>query len=132
MNDKVVVFDRVRENLKKGRKIPLYDLLNISVNETLPRTVMTGSTTLACLAALLIFGGDVIRPFAWVLTFGIIVGTFSSIYVASPVLLWIERKYPRDSADKAHVSRSQARAESEAEKEPPSRPVRSTKAPAGR
>ena len=54
----VVVFDRVRENLKKGRKVPLYDLLNQSVNETLPRTVMTGSTTLACLLALLIFGGD--------------------------------------------------------------------------
>jgi preprotein translocase subunit SecF len=115
MNDKVVVFDRVRENLKKGRRLPLYDLLNQSVNETLPRTVMTGSTTLACLAALLIFGGDVIRPFAWVLTFGIIVGTFSSIYVASPVLLWIERKYPRASSDKAHVSASQARAESRAE-----------------
>lgn len=115
MNDKVVVFDRVRENLKKAKKVPLYDLLNQSVNETLPRTVMTGSTTLACLLALLIFGGDVIRPFAWVLTFGIVVGTFSSIYVASPILLWIERKYPRESADKAHVSKSQARAESQAE-----------------
>ena len=112
MNDKVVVFDRVRENLKKAKKIPLYDLLNQSVNETLPRTVMTGSTTLACLLALLIFGGDVIRPFAWVLIFGIVIGTFSSIYVASPILLWIERKYPRLGADKAHVSASQARAES--------------------
>jgi preprotein translocase subunit SecF len=130
MNDKVVVFDRVRENLKKGRKLPLYDLLNQSVNETLPRTVMTGSTTLACLLALLIFGGDVIRPFAWVLTFGIIIGTFSSIYVASPILLWIERKYPRMAADKAHVSASQARAESKAEAPP--RPVRGEKAPAAR
>jgi preprotein translocase subunit SecF len=95
MNDKVVVFDRVRENLKQSRKEPLYELLNRSVNETLPRTVMTGSTTLACLLALLIFGGEVIRPFAWVLTFGIIIGTFSSIYVASPLLLWTERKWPR-------------------------------------
>jgi preprotein translocase subunit SecF len=112
MNDKVVVFDRVRENLKTAGRKPLYDLLNQSVNETLPRTVMTGSTTLACLLALLIFAGDVIRPFAWVLTFGILVGTFSSIYVASPILLWIERKYPRQSADKAHVSASQAKAES--------------------
>lgn len=94
MNDKVVVFDRVRENLKLHRKMSLYDLLNRSVNETLPRTVMTGTTTLACLLALLIFGGSVIRPFAWVLTFGIIVGTFSSIWVASPLLLWIEQKYP--------------------------------------
>jgi preprotein translocase SecF subunit len=130
MNDKVVVFDRVRENLRKARKVPLYDLLNQSVNETLPRTVMTGSTTLACLMALLIFGGDVIRPFAWVLTFGIIIGTFSSIYVASPILLWIERKYPRTAADKAHVSASQARAASEAESAP--RPIRGSKAPAGR
>ena len=130
MNDKVVVFDRVRENLKKGRKLPLYDLLNQSVNETLPRTVMTGSTTLACLLALLIFGGDVIRPFAWVLTFGILIGTFSSIYVASPILLWIERKYPRMTADKAHVSASQARAESQANA--PQRPVRGSKTTAGR
>ena len=133
MNDKVVIFDRVRENLKKGRKVSLYDLLNQSVNETLPRTVMTGSTTLACLLALLIFGGDVIRPFAWVLTFGIVIGTFSSVYVASPILLWIERKYPRHTADKAHVSASQARAESQAEtKETPPRPMRGTKAPAAR
>jgi preprotein translocase subunit SecF len=130
MNDKVVVFDRVRENLRKAKKIPLYDLLNQSVNETLPRTVMTGSTTLACLLALLIFGGDVIRPFAWVLIFGIVIGTFSSIYVASPVLLWIVRKYPRMGADKAHVSAAQARAESQAESAP--RPIRGSKTPAGR
>jgi preprotein translocase subunit SecF len=95
MNDKVVVFDRVRENLHLTRKEPLYSLLNRSVNETLPRTVMTGTTTLASLLALLIFGGDVIRPFAWVLIFGILIGTFSSIYVASPLLLWIENKWPR-------------------------------------
>ena len=97
MNDKVVVFDRVRENLKLHRKQPLLALLNSSVNETLPRTVMTGSTTLACLLALLFFGGSVIRPFAWILTFGIVIGTFSSIYVAAPLLLWIERKWPRTS-----------------------------------
>jgi preprotein translocase subunit SecF len=127
MNDKVVIFDRVRENLKKGRKLPLYDLLNQSVNETLPRTVMTGSTTLACLLALLIFGGDVIRPFAWVLMFGIVIGTFSSVYVAAPILLWIERKYPRMAADKAHVSATQARAESKVEASP--RPIRGEKAP---
>src|SRR5688500_13165802 len=103
MNDKVVVFDRVRENLRLARKEPLYELLNRSVNETLPRTVMTGSTTLACLLALLIFGGEVIRPFSWVLTFGIIIGTFSSIYVASPLLLWAERKWPRHAGGKDAV-----------------------------
>jgi preprotein translocase SecF subunit len=107
LNDKVVVFDRVRENLKLHRKMSLYDLLNRSVNETLPRTVMTGSTTLATLLALLIFGGEVIRPFSWVLTFGIIVGTFSSIFVAGPVLLWIERKWPRPAGEKGGVARSQ-------------------------
>ena len=116
MNDKVVVFDRVRENLKKTRNETLYDLLNRSVNETLPRTVMTGSTTLACLLALLIFGGEVIRPFAWVLTFGIIIGTFSSIYVAAPLLLWIERKYARSESEKGHVSAQAAKAVSEAER----------------
>ena len=104
MNDKVVVFDRVRENLRKRRKESLYDTLNRSVNETLPRTVMTGSTTLASLLALLILGGEVIRPFAWVLMFGIIIGTFSSIYVASPILLWIERKWPRAIGDRGGVA----------------------------
>ena len=106
MNDKVVVFDRVRENLRKRRKESLYDTLNRSVNETLPRTVMTGSTTLASLLALLILGGEVIRPFAWVLTFGIIIGTFSSIYVASPILLWIERKWPRAIGDRGGIGAS--------------------------
>src|SRR5688500_2071414 len=99
MNDKVVVFDRVRENLHGNKRESLYDLLNRAVNDTLPRTVMTGSCTLATLLALLIFGGEVIRPFAWVLTFGILVGTFSSIYVASPLLLWIEKRWPRPHGD---------------------------------
>ena len=77
-------------------------------------------------------GGDVIRPFSWVLTFGIVIGTFSSIFVASPILLWIERKYPRLSADKAHVSASQARAESKTDSETTPRPMRGSKTPAGR
>lgn len=128
MNDKVVVFDRVRENLRKTRNETLYDLLNRSVNETLPRTVMTGTTTLACLLALLIFGGDVIRPFSWVLTFGILVGTFSSIYVASPLLLFIERRYPRTDVARGKVSASAARAESEAERR--ARPPRAPHKPA--
>jgi preprotein translocase subunit SecF len=99
MNDTVVVFDRVRENLRSDRRSSLADLLNRSVNETLPRTVMTGSTTLASLLALLIFGGAVIRPFAWVLTFGILIGTFSSVFVAAPILLLIERKWPRRAGE---------------------------------
>jgi len=108
MNDTVVVFDRVRENLKAHRKMPLYELLNRSVNETLPRTVMTGTTTLATLLALLIFGGSVIRPFAWVLLFGILVGTFSSIYIASPLLRWIESKWPHrnEAAPQARAAKA--------------------------
>lgn len=108
MNDTVVVFDRVRENLRSNRKQDFVALLNRSVNETLPRTVMTGSTTLTSLMALLFFGGDVIRPFAWVLTFGIIVGTFSSVFVAAPVLYWIERRYPRVNQAAPHQRHARA------------------------
>ena len=95
LNDTIIIFDRVRENLRKGRKESLYDTLNRSINETLPRSVMTHVTTFAATLALLLFAGEVIRPFAWVMAFGIVTGTFSSIYVAAPVLLWIERKWPR-------------------------------------
>jgi preprotein translocase subunit SecF len=95
LNDTIIIFDRVRENLRKSRKEALYDTLNRSINETLPRSILTHATTFAATMALLIFAGEVIRPFAWVMAFGIFTGTFSSIYVASPVLLWIERKWPR-------------------------------------
>ena len=95
LNDTIIIFDRVRENLRRGRKETLYVTLNRSINETLPRSVLTHATTFAATFALLIFAGEVIRPFAWVMAFGIVTGTFSSIYVAAPVLLWIERKWPR-------------------------------------
>ena len=98
LNDTIIIFDRVRENLRKGRKETLYETLNRSINETLPRSVMTHATTFAATLALLLFAGEVIRPFAWVMSFGIVTGTFSSIYVAAPVLLWIERKWPRKTA----------------------------------
>jgi preprotein translocase subunit SecF len=95
LNDTIIIFDRVREDLRKGRKESLYDTLNRAINETLPRSILTHATTLAATLALLFFAGEVIRPFAWVMAFGIFTGTFSSIYIASPVLLWIERKWPR-------------------------------------
>jgi len=95
LNDTIIIFDRVRENLRKGRKETLYETLNRSINETLPRSILTHATTFAATLALLFFAGEVIRPFAWVMSFGIFTGTFSSIYIASPVLLWIERKWPR-------------------------------------
>ena len=95
LNDTIIIFDRVRENLRKNRKAALYDVLNRSVNETLPRSILTHATALAATLALLIFAGEVIRPFAWVMAFGIFTGTFSSIYVASPILLYIEQRWPR-------------------------------------
>mgnify|MGYP001604249052 FL=1 len=95
LNDTIIIFDRVRENLHKNRKMSFYDLLNLSVNETLPRSILTHATTLAATVSLLLLAGEVIRPFAWVMSFGIFTGTFSSIYVASPILMWIENKYPR-------------------------------------
>ena len=97
LNDTIIIFDRVRENLIKHRKMSLYDILNRSVNETLPRSVLTHATTLAAIAGLLILGGEVIRPFAWVMGFGVFTGTFSPIYIAPVVLVWIEKRYPRES-----------------------------------
>ncbi|WP_108260267.1 protein translocase subunit SecF [Mangrovicoccus ximenensis] len=87
LNDTVVVFDRVRENLKKYKKRPLKEVLNLSINETLSRTTMTSFTTLIALFALFALGGDVIRGFVFAMIWGIFVGTYSSIYVASAILL---------------------------------------------
>lgn len=92
LNDTIVVFDRVRENIRKYRKDAYISLLNRSVNETLPRTVLTSGTTTMTLLALFVLGGQVIRPFAFVLILGVVIGTYSSIFVASPVLLEIENR----------------------------------------
>ena len=89
VNDTVVIFDRIRENMRKNRRKPLIETMNESINQTLSRTLLTGGSTLLALAALLWLGGDVIRGFAFVMLVGILVGTYSSIYVASPfALLW--------------------------------------------
>ena len=90
MNDTVVVYDRVRENLRKYKKMPLVELLNVSVNDTLARTVMTSLTTLLALGALLIFGGEVIRDFTIAMIWGVFVGTYSSIFVASAILMYVK------------------------------------------
>ena len=87
INDTVVVFDRIRENLRKYKKKPLSDLFNMSVNQMLSRTLMTSLTTILALVALYVFGGEVIRGFVYALIFGIVIGTYSSVFVASPVLL---------------------------------------------
>ena len=89
VNDTVVVFDRVRENLRRSRSRSLEDTMNLSINQTLSRTVLTSGTTLLVVGSILFLGGDVLRGFAFILTIGVIVGTYSSIYVASPfALLW--------------------------------------------
>ncbi len=92
INDTVVIFDRVRENLIKYKKKPLQEIMNLSVNETLSRTVMTSGTTLLALIALLVLGGDVIRSFVFAITWGVIVGTYSSVYVAKNVVLMLGTK----------------------------------------
>ena len=101
INDTVVVFDRARENLIKYKVMPLIDVLNLSANETLSRTLMTSGTTLIALIALLVLGGDVIRGFVFAITWGIIVGTYSSIYIAKNIVLmlgvkrdWSKEKKP--------------------------------------
>jgi preprotein translocase subunit SecF len=92
INDTVVIFDRLRENLIKYKKMPLRDVMNLSVNETLSRTVMTSGTTLIALIALLILGGDVIRSFVFAITWGIVVGTYSSVFVAKNIVLFLGTK----------------------------------------
>ena len=94
VNDTIVTFDRVRENLHKFRRKELLQILNRSINETLPRTVITSGTTIAATMALVLFGPQVLRGFALVMTFGIVTGTFSSIFIASPILLAVEQKWP--------------------------------------
>ena len=98
LNDTIVIFDRIRENLHLRKRDHFTDILNRSINETLPRTVFTGTTALGSLLALAILGGDVVRPFALLMLFGVIVGTFSSIFIASPALLEIEKRWPGPAA----------------------------------
>lgn len=89
INDTVVVFDRIRENLRRYKKMALEQLMNLSINETLSRTVLTSGTTLLAVLSIYVFGTEVIKGFAFAMLFGILIGTWSSIFVASPFLLWI-------------------------------------------
>lgn len=98
LNDTIVIFDRIRENLHLRKRDQLTDILNRSINETLPRTVFTGTTALGSLLALALLGGDVVRPFALLMLFGVLVGTFSSIFIAAPALLEIEKRWPGPAA----------------------------------
>lgn len=105
LNDTVVVFDRVRENLRRYKKKDLSEVLNLSINETLSRTVMTSVTTLLALISLYVLGGDVIRGFVFAMIWGVIVGTYSSVFVASTILLWLGVK--RDWSKQANTAGNQ-------------------------
>jgi preprotein translocase subunit SecF len=118
LNDTIIIFDRTRENLKKHRKDSLYNILNRSINETLPRSILTHATTAAATLALLLFAGEIILPFAWVMLFGIVTGTFSSIYVAGALLVWIEKKWPRATTTDVRPTSSQGKTG-----KPPARPA---------
>lgn len=100
VNDSVVVFDRVRENLRRNRRESLVEVLNRSLNQTLSRTALTSGTTLLAVGSLFILGGDVIRGFSFLLLIGVLVGTYSSIYVASPIVLIWESSFGRERRQK--------------------------------
>jgi SecD/SecF fusion protein len=91
INDTIVVFDRIREGLKNGEGGTVQALMNTSINETLSRTILTGGTTLLSVGALYFLGGAVLRDFSFAILIGIIVGTYSSIYIAAPVVLWASK-----------------------------------------
>jgi len=100
MNDTVVVFDRLRENLRKYKTMPLREVIDLSINETLSRTIITGLTAVMVLAALAVYGGAALFSFSIALMFGIIIGTYSSIYVGAPIiLLWGVKRGSRDQDD---------------------------------
>ena len=90
MNDTVVIFDRVRENLKKYADIKIFELTNISINETLSRTIITSVTTLLALLSIYIFGGEILKGFSLAMILGVIFGTYSSIYIANPILVFLK------------------------------------------
>ena len=98
MNDTIVVFDRIRENCRTSGREPMVETINRSINQTLSRTVLTSGLTLLTALSLLLFGGPVLHGFALVLVIGIVVGTFSSIFIASPILLaWEQNRGPRST-----------------------------------
>lgn len=112
LNDTVVVYDRMRENLRRYKKMPLDVLIDTSINQTLSRTILTSVTTLLALLALFLFGGEVIRSFTFAMLFGVLVGTFSSIYMAAPVLIAFrlrpEGQGEPDKAEKAKPEKNGA------------------------
>ncbi len=107
VNDTVVVADRIRENLRKYKRMPLNELLNLSINETLSRTILTGMTTIVVLVVLYIWGGEVIRNFNMGMLFGVLIGTYSSIFISAPILDYLGVK--RDWSETAASGGTKAR-----------------------
>jgi preprotein translocase subunit SecF len=99
LNDTVVVFDRIRELLRRYKKMSIPDLLDLSINSTLSRTVMTSMTTSLALLALVLFGGSVIKSFSYAMIFGVVIGTYSSIFIAAPVLIYLGARITLDSSE---------------------------------
>lgn len=112
MNDTVIVYDRVRENLRKYKKMDLAELIDLSINQTLSRTVITSGTTLLALLALFVFGGEVLRGFTFAMIFGILIGTYSSIFIAAPVILavGVSRDWSGNTTGKTAEGKSGAKA----------------------
>lgn len=109
INDTVVIYDRIRENLRRYKALPLAELIDRAINETLARTVMTSLTTLLALIALLVFGGPILRDFSIALIWGVLIGTYSTIYVAAPFILHFKlRREADDPLDTLHASPSEA------------------------
>ena len=93
MNDTVVIFDRVRENLKKHIDLKIFELTNLSINETLSRTIITSATTLLALLSIFLFGGEILKGFSFAMILGVILGTYSSIFIANPILVNLKVNY---------------------------------------
>ena len=110
INDTVVIYDRIRENLRRYKKMPLGDLLDLSVNETMSRTIMTVGTVFMALLALYFFGGEVIRGFTFAMLFGVLVGTYSSVFIAAPFLILIGVKRDWSGLEKAKAAQKEAAA----------------------
>ena len=100
MNDTVVIYDRIRENLSKYSSSNIEDVSNISINETLSRTIITSVTTLLALTSIFILGGEILRGFALAMIMGVIIGTYSSIFVASPILKYLNVSYKTIAKEK--------------------------------
>ena len=112
MNDTVIVFDRVREKLRKYKKMDLGELIDLSINQTLSRTVITSGTTLLALLALFVFGGEVLRGFTFAMIFGILIGTYSSVFIAAPIILavGVSRDWSGNSSGKVPEGKAGAKA----------------------